>query len=140
MLVTAGCTETAPRILSPLRIDDFCGSKQARPTGIASVMTSTSDQPLDDAPTAADVRKAVRAGDGTIAYWNDQLLSLPQTAKQVGETDGYVRVRAVGIPPVSPNATSRHIYLEVRDGRAYRWFTLQAYDVQNVCVEGKRDI
>jgi hypothetical protein len=109
-------------------------------TSIASVMASTNDALLDARPTEYDVRRAVRTGDGVIAYYNDQVLALPHVSTQLGESDGYARVRAVGIGGVPPEgAQSRDIYLLVRDHKVYRWIEMRAFDVQNVCVEGKRE-
>jgi len=103
-------------------------------------MTSTNDKLLDAKPTEFDVRRAIRAGDGVIAYYNDQLLALPAVSKALGEPDGFARVRAIGIGGTPPEgAQSRNIYLLVRDHAVYRWIEMQAFDVQNVCVEGKRE-
>ncbi len=135
-----GCVSHAPRIQDPLGVDANCGSKQARITSVASVISSTDDKQLDARPTEYDVRRSVRLGDGVLAYYNDQLLALPRVSKQLGETDGYARVRAAGIGAVPPEgAQSRNIYLLVRDHKIYRWIEMQAFDVQNVCVEGKRE-
>ncbi|GAC1550306.1 MAG: hypothetical protein NVS3B16_24580 [Vulcanimicrobiaceae bacterium] len=134
----AGCAPTAPRLGRPTRVEAFCGSKQARMTSVDSVMTSTDDTILNDRPTERDVRQAVTAGDGTIAHFDDLLLHIPKSAAALGERDGYARVRAVGVPPAPEGALSRHIYLLVRERGAQRWITMQAFDVQNVCVEGKR--
>ncbi|MBD5634304.1 MAG: hypothetical protein IAI49_07470, partial [Candidatus Eremiobacteraeota bacterium] len=73
-----GCASTAPPLRSPTSVEAFCGSKQARNTGIASVLTSTDDKVLDEHPTGDDIREAVRSGDGVIAHWHDQLLALPR--------------------------------------------------------------
>jgi hypothetical protein len=43
------------------------------------------------------------------------------------------------VPSAAAGATTRHIYLLVRDRGGERWITMQAFDVQNVCVEGKRE-
>jgi len=107
-------------------------------TGVDSVMTSTNDTMLDDRPTDRDVRNAVHAGEGVVAHFNDQLLAIPKTAAKLGETDGFARVRAIAIAVAPEGALSRHIYLRVRARGGERWITLNAYDVQNVCVEGKR--
>ncbi len=139
-LLLSGCVSRAPRIEDPVGVDATCGSKQARVTSVASVMSSTDDKLLDARPTEFEVRKAVRAGDGVLAYYNDQLLILPRVSRELGEADGYARVRAVGIPAVpTAGAQSRTIFLLVRDRKIYRWIELQAFDVQNVCVEGKRE-
>jgi hypothetical protein len=135
----AACAPKAPPLRSPVSVDAFCGSKQARNTGIASVLTSTDDKLLDERPTDVDIREAVRSGDGVVAHWNDQLLALPRVAAALGETDGYARVSAAAIPPAPEGADVRHIYLRVRDRGRERWITMDAYDLQNVCVEGKRE-
>jgi hypothetical protein len=137
--IASGCAPSVPRLGSPARVDAYCGSKQARNTGIASVLSSTDDVLLDDRPTQTDVDRAVRSGDGVLAYYNEQLLSLPRVAAQLGETDGYARVAEAAIPPAPDGASVRHIYLDVSDHGHRRWIMLAAYDVQNVCVEGKRD-
>lgn len=107
-------------------------------TGVDSVMTSTNDTILNDRPTDVDVMRAVRAGDGVIAHFKDQPLALPKSATILGETDGFARVRAIAISLAPEGALTRHIYLLVRDHGSQRWITMSAYDVQNVCVEGKR--
>ena len=107
-------------------------------TGVDSVMTSTNDVLLDDRPTERDVQNAVRGGDGVVAYFDDQLLAIPKVAAALGETDGYARVREVAIAVAPEGAQSRHIYFKVRDRGGSRWILMDAFDVQNVCVEGKR--
>ena len=108
-------------------------------TGVESVLTSTDDKLLDDRPTEAEVRRAVTAGDGVIVYWNDQPVAMPNVAEALGETDTYVRVRVAAVPLAPMGALSRHIYLLARERGGRRWITLQAFDIQNVCVEGKRE-
>ena len=135
----AACASTAPPLRSPASVEAFCGSKEARNTGIASVVSSTDDRLLDERPTEAEIRAAVRSGDGVVAHWKAQALALPRVAAQFGEADGYVRMDAAAIPPAPEGAQVRHIYLELRDRGRDRWVTIAAYDVQNVCVEGKRE-
>ncbi len=135
----AACAPSAPRFKASTRVEAFCGSKQARLTGVASVVTSTNDVLLPERPSAAEVQRAVRAGDGVIVRWDDQPLALPHVSRELGESDGYARVRAAAIPPADPAATSRRLYLLVRDHTRERWIALEAFDVQNVCVEGKRE-
>jgi len=140
-VLAAGAVSCAPRvpgIADPLRVEAHCSPREARITGIRSILTSTNDIVLDDGSPASEVRAAVRSGDGAIAYWNDQLLLLPNSAKGFGESDGYARVRAAGIPPAPAGATYRHLYLYVRDRGAYRWVTLRAFDIQDICIEGHK--
>lgn len=137
-LAVASCAPSVPKIGHPIHVEAYCGSKQARMTGVDSVMTSTNDTILDDRPTDADVMRAVHAGDGVIAHFKDQPLALPKSASTLGETDGFARVRAIAVSLAPEGALTRHIYLLVRDHGAQRWITMNAFDVQNVCVEGKR--
>ena len=132
------CAPNVPGIADPVRVDAHCKPREARITGIRSILTSTNDVLDDDRPTESQVREAVSAGDGALAYWNDQLLLLPKSAPSLGESDGFVRVRAAGIPPAPAGATYRHLYLNVRDRGSYRWVTLQAFDLQDICIEGHK--
>ena len=99
LALCASCAPAVPPLHSPLHTDAYCGSKEARNTGIASVVSSTDDEIASDAPSDEDVRRAVRSGDGVIAHWNDQLLAIPRVAAKLGESDGYVRMLAAAIPP-----------------------------------------
>jgi hypothetical protein len=137
LVLLSACAPKVPPLRSPASTEAFCGSKEARNTGIASVVSSTDDRLLDENVTDDDVRKAVRSGDGVIAHWVDQPLAAPRVASALGETDGYVHVQAAAIPPAIDGAQVRHIYLYVRDHGRERWIVMNAYDVQNVCVEGK---
>ncbi len=142
LFACAACAPpSAPRIAHPVKLRSFCGTREARLTGIDSVMTSTDDRIRDEHPTEADVVRDVENGDGVIAYWNGQLLSLPNVANDLGETDGYVRVDAAAVAPVEGDqAVTRRLFLEVRDHGHDRWIALTAYDTQNVCIEGHRDV
>ncbi|GAC1566702.1 MAG: hypothetical protein NVS2B3_00970 [Vulcanimicrobiaceae bacterium] len=126
------------RLAPPTRIESYCGSKKSRTTSIDSVLTSTNDTVLEDRPTEREVRQAVASGDGAIAYFDALRLEIPKTAALLGESDGYARVRAAAIPPSPETAVTRHIYLRVLDHGRERWITMLAFDVQNICVEGKR--
>ena len=134
-----GCTPKAPRIADPARMVAWCGGGEARPTGVASVMTSTDDKLLPDKPRYDGIARETKAATGVIEFWPEQPLMLPRTSKLLGENDGYVRVRAVAVPLGVPGATTRRIYLDMRDHGFYRWVAMTAYDVQNVCVEGRRE-
>lgn len=125
--------------MQPYHIDPFCTNqaKRARPTAIANSMTSTSDRVLAERPTFAEVRRSTMAGDGAIAYWKEQLLAMPRVSVVLGEKDGYSRVRATAIAPHADGAENRRIFMLMRDHGTYRWFALDAYDLEDVCVEGK---
>jgi hypothetical protein len=127
----------APRITHPVSVESFCGTREARTTAIESVLTSTDDRLLDEKPTRARVVAAVKAERGVIAHWNDQVLKLPNVSALLGETDGFARIDALGIPYAPEGSTSRTVYLLARDHGAQRWIAMSAYDVQDVCLEGK---
>ncbi|HTV72216.1 MAG TPA: hypothetical protein VME66_00730 [Candidatus Acidoferrales bacterium] len=130
-------SKSAPLLVDPAHVYAVCGTKQARITAIMSVITSTDDllHP-DDPQTDASVHRLITKTGGVIGYWNDQLLLLPKTAQALGETDGYVRVEAAAITAVPDGLTKHRIYLKVHTGDGSRWIALDAYDVQNPCIEG----
>lgn len=142
-LMLAACSSSphAPVLRTPTRFDSACGSRQVRYTGLMSVITSTDDSVLPGAnPSDASVQAEVHAAGGAIAYWDDQRLFLPRVAAELGESDGYVRVRAAAVPTAAAEAQTRRIELLLRDRGGYRWVALRAYDVQDVCVEGRREM
>jgi len=133
----SACASHAPGIADPVRVDGHCSPRVARITGIRSVLTSTNDRLVsEDEPSLDQIRLEVRSGDGAIAYWNDQRLVLARVSRRLGESDGYARVRAVAIPPAPVGSQYRHIYLLARDHGRYRWITMEAFDMQDICVEG----
>jgi hypothetical protein len=139
-LALHACAPHAPRIRLPDKIEPFCGSKQARTTSVASAMTSTNDRMATSRPNEMAIRRELAAAGGVIEHWDaGQLLKLPNTSQRLGETDGYARVSSVAVPIAAEGAQTRPIYLLVQDHGFPRWIEMQAYDVQNVCVEGRRE-
>jgi hypothetical protein len=139
LAVAAGCARPDHPLSPPKSVESFCGAKQVRLTALLSVMTSTSDRivpsaRLDDAQLRALL---VRSG-GALGRFEDELLRVPQTAQALGERDGLARVRAAVAVDAPEGATTRPLYLLVRDRGGYRWIELSAFDVQSVCVEGRR--
>jgi hypothetical protein len=136
--VQLGCApKNVPRLVNPAHVVAVCGTKQPRLTALLSVMTSTDDiVHSDDAQSDQSVRKLISKTGGVVGYWNDQMLLLPKTASALGETDGYVRVRAAAVTAVPEGLLKHRIYLNVLDHGTPRWIALDAYDVQNPCVEG----
>jgi hypothetical protein len=141
-----GCaSHTVARLVFPAHVEAFCGKKEPRLTALLSVMTSTNDALIaSDRQTDVGVRALARREGGVIGYWNDQLLLLPKTARALGESDEYVRVKVAAVVAPREGAVTRRLYLKVRDKHAdiprnaARWIALDAYDVQNPCVEGHR--
>ncbi len=74
---------------------------------------------------------------GIVAHWNDQPLYLPALAKSVGEIGDYVTLGDAAIGDAPPTGDSRRIYLTIKTKTGPQTFALRAYDVQDVCNEGK---
>ncbi|MBC5809883.1 MAG: hypothetical protein GIW95_03380 [Candidatus Eremiobacteraeota bacterium] len=138
MAVLGACASKVPPIAKAVATEAHCGAGQLRPTAVASVMTSTDDKILPERPTGEGARREVRGAGGAILRWNGQPLKLDRTSAALGETDGYARVREAAVPFVPEGATTRKIYLRVRDHGFDRWIAMTAFDVQDICVEGRR--
>jgi hypothetical protein len=144
--VAQGCaSKQVARLVFPTHVQAFCGRKEPRLTALLSVMTSTNDTLVaGDQKTDAELRTLLRRQGGVLGYWQDQPLLLPKTAHALGEVDAYARVRAAAVITAPEGATVRRLYLKVRDRdadtphNAVRWIALDAFDVQNPCVEGHR--
>lgn len=136
----AACAPNVPGMKTPKRFDYFCnGSRQVNLSGMQSVLTSTDDRIGQERLGAAEIAAIVRKRGGAIAYWDDQPLKLPRTSVAFGEPDGFIHVRELAVPAPTPTETTqRTIYVYARDAGVYRWFGMQAFDVQDVCVEGRR--
>lgn len=143
VLASACAPKKLAQLDAPVRVDAFCGRKEPRITALLSIMSATNDTIVDH-PAESSVRALVRRVGGVIGYWNDQLLYLPKTARALGESDDYVRVRVVAVAVSLEGVATRRLYLKVRargaDGKEWttRWIGLNAFDVQNPCVEGHR--
>jgi hypothetical protein len=137
--LAAGCSAAPPaqQIADPAALDTFCGTQTIEPDAIKSVLSSTTDTPLGEPPNETAVQTQLRHDGGVIAYWNDQLLALPQTAESLGESDGKVRVRALAVPVVPAGATTRVVYLLVRDHGVARWIATHSTDAASVCTAPK---
>jgi hypothetical protein len=133
-----GCTQkSAPPLVTPAHVFAACGTKQARLTAILSVISSTDDiVHADDVQTDKSVHTLIVKTGGVIGYWNDQLLLLPRTAHALGESGDYVHVQAAAITAVPDGLAKHRVYLKVSDLGNPHWIALDAYDVQNPCVEG----
>lgn len=139
LLVPAACGPRAPQLLAPDRIESFCSEKEPRGTAVASILSSTADQiePLL-APSVDDLNAQVRKNGGIIGHWNAQPLFMPKLAKVLHVSGDYVDVRDVWIDNQLDGADSRIIYVTLAAPGGTKRIALRAYDVQNVCVEGRR--
>jgi hypothetical protein len=140
LAAVAACTHADHPLSPPASVEGFCGPKQVRETALLSIMTSTSDKAVTGArpPAEAELRARLLRTGGALGRWDDEMLRLPQTARALGEADAFARVRAAVAVDAPEGATTRPLYLFVRDHGSYRWIELTAFDVQSVCVEGRR--
>ncbi len=116
--LAAGCSAAPPaqQIADPAALDTFCGTQTIEPDAIKSVLSSTTDTPLGEPPNETAVQTQLRHDGGVIAYWNDQLLALP-------------------LGPAG--ATTRVVYLLVRDHGVARWIATHSTDAASVCTAPK---
>jgi hypothetical protein len=121
----------------PDRIDAFCGDRAAIATAIESIVASTGGAADAAAvPSNARILAQVKNTGGVVAHWNDQPLYLPVLAKTVGADGDYVTLGDAAIGD-DPETDSRRIFLTIKTKTGPRTFALRAYDVQDVCNEGK---
>jgi hypothetical protein len=136
--IFGGCSPSAPRLHQPDRIDAFCGDRAAIATAIESIVASTGDASGRTAvPPAPRIREMIKDGGGIIAHWNDQPLYSPSLAKVLGSNGDYVTLGDAAIPDQPANTDSRPIFLTLKTATGLRTFALRAYDVQDVCNQGK---
>jgi hypothetical protein len=139
LALAAGCGHADHPLSPPASVEGFCGPKQVRETALLSILTSTNDRIVPNShPNEADLRARLLRSGGALGRWDDELLRIPQTARLLGEADGFVRVRAAVAVDAPEGATTRPLYLLVRARGGYRWIELTAFDVQSVCIEGRR--
>jgi len=135
----AACSGDRPKLLSPNRVESYCGGPEnyARATAIESVVASTSDLPEDfPVPTSAEILHNVRAQNGVVAHWTDQQLYLPKMAKQYGYPGDYVVIGDAAITSRMVSVDARRIYLTlILPNRTRKTFAFRAFDVQDVCSE-----
>ena len=144
LAVSAACSSNVPRLHLPIRTEANCESKSVKQTAIDSIVASTDDTVREGHyPGDAPLRKAIKNGGGVFAYWENQPLRAPDTAKALGVSGDLDLKRAV--------ITNETLGSDQDRVGRYRlvWLTFgtpkgdvtvleRAYDVQNVCIEGRR--
>ena len=90
-------------------------------------------------PGDAPLRKVIKSVGGVFAYWHDQPLKLPRTARALGLAKPYVSVERVVITNAG-RTDSRPIWMTIRGPHGDTIVLERAYDLQDVCIEGQRDI
>ncbi len=138
--VLSGCVSHEPRIALPINMEANCQQRAVKQTAIESIVASTDDVPLSRAyPGDRVLRATVGRVGGVFAYWHDQPLKLPRTAAYLGVPGDYLQLqRAVITNEIREG--SRPIWLTVRTPHGDATVLARAYDLQDVCIEGARDI
>ena len=73
------------------------------------------------------------------AYWHAQPVKLPRTARALGLSNPYVPVDRVVITNAR-GGESRPIWMTIRGPHGETIVLERAFDLQDVCIEGQRDI
>jgi len=140
VVALAGCVSTEPRIELPYKTEANCENRAVKQTAIESIVASTDDVPQPDRyPGDPALRKTVHRSGGVFAYWHDQPVKLPRTARALGLAQPYVTVERVVITNAG-RTDSRPIWMTVRGPHGDTIVLERAYDLQDVCIEGQRDI
>ncbi len=138
--MVAGCAPNVPRLLGPERVTSFCQKDQvAKVTAIESIVASTGDKAEDfPVPGPAEVEHITKSTGGVIAFWDNQELLSPNVAKQLGYSGQLAQITAAAISNRASGVDSRRVYLTFKlpDGSA-RTLAFRAYDMQDVCSDGK---
>ena len=144
LLVACGCARSEPRLQLPVRTEASCESRSVKQTAIDSIVASVDDTVREGKyPGDPAVRAAIKHGGGVIAYWNDQPFHAPDTAKALGVDGDPVLRRAVITnqlqgDPKDRLGQYRSVWLTFATPKGDATVLERAYDVQNVCIEGRR--
>ena len=138
-LLLAACAAPVPRLHAPDGVEVYCGDRAAVATAIESIVASTGDATEPPVRVSeAQIRKDIQSGGGIVAHWNDQQLYQPSLAKTLGADGKYVTLGDALISNRPTSTDSRPIFLALKTPSGSKLFALRAYDVQDVCNQGKR--
>jgi hypothetical protein len=142
LLVLSACVSSAPKIQIPDRVEANCEARAVKQTALDAIVVSTDDTVRPAAyPGDAALRATVKRLGGAFAYWKGQPYHAPRTAKALGLSgDMLTLTRAVVTNEIDPASHSRPIWLTFATPQGERTVYERAYDTQNVCIEGQRDI
>jgi hypothetical protein len=139
LVAATSCSPPAPRLQIPSRTEANCESKSVKQTAIDSIVASTDDTVRSGTyPGDALLRKKIKGGGGVFAYWNGQPLRVPDTAKALGVSGDPVLKRAVIMNDINAAEHWRPVWLTFETPHGEVTVLERAYDLQNVCVEGRR--
>jgi len=140
----AACAQPGPRLHLPIRTEANCESKSVKQTAIDSIIASVDDTVRAGRyPGDAALRKSIKAGGGVFASWKDQPFRAPDTAKALGVTGDLSLLRAVitnDVNRTEPDKPYRNVWLTFATPNGDATVLERAYDVQNVCIEGRRQV
>jgi hypothetical protein len=125
----------------PIRTEADCSARAVKQTAIDAIVASIDDTVRDRRyPGDAVLRKIVKSGGGVFAYWDAQPFHAPDTAKVLG-VDGMLTLkRAVITNQINKEDHHRPVWLTFATPNGDQTVLERAYDIQNVCIEGARDI
>ncbi|HEY4442573.1 MAG TPA: hypothetical protein VGN14_19120 [Candidatus Elarobacter sp.] len=140
-----GCA-SAPKIALPSKAEANCENRAVKQTAIGSIVASIDDTVRPGTyPGDGALRRVIRStgkdGGGVFAYWPNQPLYAPDTAKALGVTGDYlVLTRAAITNQIDAADHWRPVWLTFTTPRGSVTVLERAYDIQNVCIEGQRDV
>jgi hypothetical protein len=144
LLAVSACAPSVPRLHLPIRTEANCESKSVKQTAIDSIVASTDDTVREGRyPGDAALRTAIKNGGGVIAYWESQPLRAPDTAKALGLSGDLDLRRAVITNQIQGSEQDRVgqyrlVWLTFGTPQGDATVLERAYDIQNVCIEGRR--
>ncbi|MEA2687469.1 MAG: hypothetical protein QOD51_76 [Candidatus Eremiobacteraeota bacterium] len=146
LLALSACTSPAPRLHLPIRTEANCESKSVKQTAIDSIIASVDDTVREGKyPGDGVLRKSIENGGGVFAYWKDQPFRAPDTAKGLGVPGDLELKRAVITNEVQGSDNDRvgryrPVWLTFATPHGDVTVLERAYDIQNVCIEGRRQV
>jgi hypothetical protein len=142
LLALTACASTAPRMQIPDRVQADCENRAVKQTAIEAIVASTDDTVRPATyPGDAALHATIKRLGGAFAYWKGQPFRAPDTAKALGASgDTLSLTRAVVTNEIDVAKHSRPIWLTFATPKGEVTVYERAYDIQNVCIEGQRDI
>jgi len=144
LLGIAACAPSAPRLHLPIRTDANCESRSVKQTAIDSIIASVDDTIRPGRyPGDAALRTTIKSTGGVFAYWEAQPFRAPDTAKALGVSGDLDLKRAVITNQIQGSDQDRAgryrpVWLTFSTPKGDVTVLERAYDVQNVCIEGRR--
>jgi hypothetical protein len=141
LIVLAACAPPSPHLQLPIKTEANCENRAVKQTAIDSIVASTDDTVRPGTyPGDAALRTQIKNGGGVFAYWKDQPFPSPGTAKALGVSGDLTLERAVIINQVDKATNTRPVWLTFATPKGAVTVLERAYDTQDVCIEGQRDI